>query len=77
MEIKINKNGTVRIPKKLRDEINLEGGITLCLNVYGNSITLRPKFACTSCGAALPDELADRGACVGCKPSKRETVYVY
>ena len=77
MQIRVNKNGKIAIPKELREKYNFTSGVPLRLYDDENGIIIKAAHICSSCGRALPDELVERGACLGCEPSERYTVYVY
>lgn len=41
--VRMNTDGTILIPKELRDELELESGTFICLDVYEDKIILRKK----------------------------------
>ena len=75
MEIKIDKNGKVTIPKYLRDKYNLKHGITLDVSYQDFKLVLKPVAVCRNCGKALPEELFTRGSCIDCPQPKITKIY--
>jgi len=41
--VRMNNDGTILIPKELRDELRLHSGTLICLNVYEDKIILSKK----------------------------------
>ena len=77
MQIKINKNGKITIPKYFRDKYNLNYGISITISNTENGILLTPVAVCSACGKALSQELYVRGACKDCTPAEREITQIY
>lgn len=75
MEVKIDKNGKVTIPKYLRDEYNLKHGVKLDVSYHDFKLVLKPVAVCHKCGKALPEELFTRGACIDCPPPIVTKIY--
>ena len=75
MELRINKDGKITIPKKLRDKYNLQPGTEMKINDLNDEFTLEPMHKCSACKKALPKELYDRGSCLECPPPKRIKIY--
>ena len=75
MEIKIDKNGKVTIPKYLRDKYNLKHGITLDVSYQDFKLVLKPVAVCHNCGKALPKELFTRRSCIDCPQPKITKIY--
>ena len=79
--MKIDKKGKITIPKKLREKYGISGEVELvmhdCMEYDGPKIILRAKSFCSVCKKALPDDLAERGACLDCTPVPKEIVRIY
>ena len=75
MEVKIDKNGKITIPKHLRDKYNLKQGISLEINEINSELILKPYMRCSACGKALPESLYERRACAECTPGKLIVIY--
>ena len=79
MEMTIDKNGKVTIPKELRDKYNLNKGIKVSFSAHkscmNHEIIMKPIASCCRCGKALPPELEKRRACIGCEPPKEIFIY--
>lgn len=75
MELRINKDGKITIPKKLRDKYNLQPGTEIKINDLNGELTLEPMHKCSACKKALPEEFMTRGSCLECPPPKTIKIY--
>ncbi len=44
MEVTIDRFGRILIPKKIREELALEPGTPICLEMVNGTLTLSPKY---------------------------------
>ena len=77
MKIRINSQGKINIPKRLRDKYGLNHGIELELCDKGDKIEIKPTKICPVCKKALPKELYERGACAECTPVQNRIITIY
>ncbi|MBO5907009.1 MAG: AbrB/MazE/SpoVT family DNA-binding domain-containing protein [Clostridia bacterium] len=68
-EIKMNKNGQIKIPKAIRDCFEYKEGTIFKADVYGGVLKLEPLAYCRRCGKALPNEFKGVPTCSNCPPN--------
>ena len=77
MQVKVNKDGKITIPKKIRDKYNLKSGIELMIKENNGSLIITPTQTCLACGKALPRALYDKHACEECSLPEGKFIKIY